>query len=261
MTFAAARYSTLATDRDGAVALIVLDRPEVRNALDRAMRGELRDALARADRDPDVRAVLIAGEGESFCAGGDIHDLHARKALDAAWSPDRIDSAVEALAKPIVGALHGHVLGGGLELALAFTLRIGAADLRCSFSEIGLGIFPGLGGTQRLPRLVGEARALELVLTARVLDAAEALALGLVTRVVPREALRAEALQLAHRLAAGPPIATRIIIDAVRRASDLTRAEGLDYERRMFGLVCATEDKDEGIAAWRERRRPQFKGR
>jgi enoyl-CoA hydratase len=254
-------YTTLLAAREGSVAVVSLNRPAARNALDTVMRAELRDAFAAASRDASIRAVLVTAEGEAFCAGGDIHDLQGRGMLDAAWSPDRIDVAVEQLGKPVVGALHGHVIGGGLEFALAFTLRIGADNLRCALPEIELGIFPGLGGTQRLPRLLGEARALDLILTGRAVDAREALALGLVTRLVALADLRAEAVQVAQRLADGPPIATRVIIEAVRRASDLTRAEGLDYERRLFGLVCGTEDKNEGIAAWREKRRPIFSGR
>jgi enoyl-CoA hydratase/carnithine racemase len=259
--FGDAEYKMLLAARHGSVAVISLNRVSARNALDGTMRAELRDAFAAAERDAGIRAVLVTAEGDGFCAGGDIRDLQARTAVDAAWSPERIDVAVEQLSKPVVGALHGYVLGGGLELALAFTLRIGADNLRCALPEIELGIFPALGGTQRLPRLIGEARALDLILTGRTVEASEALALGLVTRVVPVGELRTEALKLAQRLADGPPIATRVAIEAVRRASDLGRHEGLDYERRLFGLVCSTEDKSEGIAAWRDKRRPKFTGR
>ena len=261
IAFGVTRYGTLLTERDGNVAIISLNRTEARNALGKVLRAEMRDALLAAEQDTEVRAVLITAEGDGFCAGGDIEDLRARTMLDASWSPERIDVVVESLSKPVIGALHGYVLGGGLELALAFTMRIGADNVRCAFPEIKLGIFPGMGGTQRLPRIVGEGRALDLVLTGRSLDANEALAMGLITRIVPLADLRAEALKLAHRLADGPPIATRMVIDAIRRAADLSRADGLDYERKLFGIVCGTEDKSEGIAAWFEKRRPQFKGR
>jgi enoyl-CoA hydratase/carnithine racemase len=152
-------------------------------------------------------------------------------------------------------------VGGGLELALAFTLRVAADDVRCVLSEIELGIFPGLGGTQRLARIVGEARALDLILTARPIDAAMALEIGLVTRVVPARDLRNEALRLAQQLAHGPPVAIRMAIDAARRASDLARSDGLAFERRMFGVVCGSQDKDEGVAAFLERRLARFMGR
>ena len=191
----------------------------------------------------------------------DIASCKARTLLQATWAPDRIDLAIEASSKPVIGALHGYAFGGGLELALAFTMRIAADNLKCGLPEIKLGVFPGLGGTQRLPRIVGEGRALDIILTGRTIEAQEALALGLVTRVVPASELRQAALELARRLGDGPPIATRVVIESVRRASDLGRGEGLDYERRLFGTVCATEDKQEGIAAWLEKRKPNFTGR
>ena len=259
--FGASAYRMLLTEKNGSVAVISLNRTDARNALGREIRAELRDALLSAEADSAIRAVLIAGEGDGFCAGGDIEDLQKRSMLDASWSPERVDVVVESMSKPVVGALHGFTLGGGLELALAFTLRIGADNLRCGFPEIKLGIFPGMGGTQRLPRLVGEAHALDLVLTGRSIDADEALKLGLITRIVPLASLRAEALKIAQRLADGPPVATRVVIDAIRRAADLARTDGLDYERKLFGIVCGTEDKAEGIAAWFDKRRPQFKGR
>ena len=254
-------YANLLTARHGAVALVALNRPGAKNALNEAVRADLREAFAAAERDAAVRAIVVAGEGTSFCAGADIRELQARTVLGATWAPDRIDVAIESATKPVVGALHGYTFGGGLELALAFTIRIAADTLKCGLPEIKLGVFPGLGGTQRLPRIVGEGRALEIILTGRTIDAQEALAIGLVTRVVPEGELRAEALALAKRLADGPPIATRIVVEAVRRASDMGRAEGLDYERRLFGVVCATEDKQEGIAAWLEKRTPTFGGR
>ena len=259
--FGTAAYRLLLTSKEGSVAVISLNRTDARNALSREIRTELRDALLTAERDSAIRAVLITGEGDGFCAGGDIDDLQKRTLLEASWSPDRVDVVVESLSKPVVGALHGFTLGGGLELALTFTLRIGADNLRCGLPEIKLGIFPGMGGTQRLPRLVGEAHALDLVLTGRTLDADEALKLGLITRIVPLASLREEALKIAQKLADGPPVATRVVIDAIRRASDLSRTDGLDYERKLFGIVCGTDDKAEGIAAWFDKRRPEFKGR
>jgi enoyl-CoA hydratase/carnithine racemase len=255
------QYEHLRTERHDAVAVISLDRTRAKNALNEEMRREIRRACTAAAGDDGIRAVLFTGEGDSFCAGADIAELKERTMLRATWSPDRIDTVVEDLGKPVIGALHGHVLGGGLELALAFTMRIAADNFRGALPEIKLGVFPGLGGTQRLPRMVGEGRALDLILTGRTFDAAEALALGLVSAVVPLAELRQRALDLARKLASGPPIATRVVIETVRRASDLGRSEGLDYERRLLGVVCGTQDKDEGVAAWLEKRRPEFKGR
>jgi enoyl-CoA hydratase/carnithine racemase len=254
-------YERLRTERHGAVALVALDRTQAKNALNEALRAEIRHACMAAEQDDQIRAVVFAGEGDSFCAGADIGELQARTMLTTAWAPDRIDLVVEGMSKPVIGALHGHVLGGGFELALAFTLRIAADTFRGALPEIRLGVFPGLGGTQRLPRIVGEARALDLILTGRTIDAQEALALGIVCKVVPAAELRDEALRLAARLADGPPIATRVIVECVRRASDLGRSEGLDYERRLLGIVCGTEDKEEGVAAWLQKRRPTFTGR
>ncbi len=238
-----------------------LNRPEARNALNTPVRQALQTAFQQAENDPDVRAVLVTGEGRHFCAGADIRELQARGMLDSGWAPQRLDTAVEALSKPVIGALHGYVLGGGLELSLAFTARLAADDFRGGFPEVKLGIFPALGGTQRLPRLVGEGRALELMLTGRFVDADEALRIGLVTEVVPAATLHERAMALAQELAAGPPVAMRAIVECVRRAGDLGRADGLDYERRLFGIVCGTQDKAEGVNAWLEKRPARFTGR
>jgi len=254
-------FDHLRTETHDAVALISLNRTSAKNALNEALRSDIRRACQLAERDDAIRAIVFTGEGDSFCAGADIVELKDRTMLRATWSPDRIDTLVEGLGKPVVGALHGHVLGGGFELALAFTMRIAADNFRGALPEIKLGVFPGLGGTQRLPRMIGEARALDLILTGRTIDAAEALALGLVTAVVPLAELRERALDIARKLASGPPIATRVVIETVRRAADLGRSEGLDYERRLLGVVCGTQDKEEGVAAWLEKRRPVFKGR
>jgi enoyl-CoA hydratase len=259
-TMQAGRFEFIRTEQVGAVACILLNRPQARNALNASIRAELRASFSEAEANPSVRAVLVAGEGESFCAGADIKELEARTALGSSWAADRLDTVVESMSKPVVGALQGYTLGGGLELALSFAVRIGADNLKAGFPEIKLGVFPALGGTQRLPRLVGEGRAIELMLTGRIVDANEALRLGLVTEVVPAANLRQYALDFARRLAAGPPVATRVIIEAARRASDLGRSEGLDYERRLFGIVCATSDKQEGVRAWLEKRPPKFTG-
>ena len=245
-------------------ALITLNRPDALNALSFALIRDLGTALDEVAQG-DARALLITGAGpKAFCAGADIKELTGRT-LAAQRQGAELGQAVFArldrMPMASVAIINGYAFGGGLELALAFTIRIAADTLKCGLPEIKLGVFPGLGGTQRLPRIVGEGRALEIILTGRTIDAQEALAIGLVTRVVPEGELRAEALALAQRLADGPPIATRIVIEAVRRASDMGRAEGLDYERRLFGVVCATEDKQEGIAAWLEKRTPTFGGR
>lgn len=247
--------------REGQVLHLRLNRPQARNALSEALRNELITALEAAQADDEVRSVLITAEGKSFCAGADIHELSDRSPLAAAWPGRRLDTAVENVSKPIVAAMQGHVLGGGLELALCFTVRIAASDLKAGLPEVKLGVFPGMGGTQRLPRIVGEGRALEILLTGRMMGAQEALHIGLISEVIEPDQLLPRGMALAQQLANGPPIAMRVIIEAARRASDLGRAEGLDYERRLLGLVCSTEDKLEGTRAWKEKRRPRFKGR
>lgn len=247
--------------QEGAVLQISLDRPDARNALNQPLRADLQEAFQQAEADASVRAVLVTGEGRNFCAGADIHELQARGVLDSSWAPERLDTVVESMTKPIVGALHGYTLGGGLELALTFTIRLAADDFQGGFPEVKLGIFPGLGGTQRLPRMIGEGRALELTLTGRMIDAAEALRVGLVTEVVPANELRNRAMALAQALASGPPVAMQAIIEAIRRAGDLGRTEGLDYERRLFGIVCSTHDKAEGVQAWLEKRPPHYAGK
>lgn len=237
-----------------------LNRPDARNALNTAMRQALQAALLDAEADPEVRCILVMGRGANFCAGADIQELAARTMLSSSWAPDRLDSLIEGLSKPVVGALHGYALGGGMEMALAFTLRIAREDFQGGFPEVKLGVFPALGGTQRLPRLVGEARAMELMLTGRRFDAQEALAMGLVARVVPASSFDDDAMSLARGIAEGPPVAIRAIVEGVRRAGDLSRRDGLDYERKLFGIVCGTADKQEGTRAWIEKRKPTFTG-
>ncbi|ETF01081.1 enoyl-CoA hydratase [Advenella kashmirensis W13003] len=243
------------------VAHLSLNRPDSRNALNQEMRDALKDALLTAEADDRIRAILVTGEGANFCAGADIRQLEARSTLSSSWAPERLDTVVESLSKPVVGALHGYVLGGGMELSLTFTIRLIADNFQGGFPEVKLGVFPALGGTQRLPRLIGEARTLDLMLTGRVFDANEALALGIAAEVVAADQLLERGLALTRKLALGPPVAMRAIVECVRRASDLSLRDGLDYERRLFGIVCGTDDKNEGIRAWLEKRKPTFTGK
>lgn len=247
-------------EKRDAVVRISLNRPDSRNALNTQLRTELRAALGAAGEDPEVRAVLLTGEGESFCAGADIYELERRRALDSAWADDRLDDAVESLSKPVVVELRGYTLGGGMELSLACTARLAADDLQWGFPEIRLGIFPALGATQRLPRIVGEGRALDLILTGRRASADEALACGVVTTVAPAAEIRDRSWEYTERIGKLPPVALRVATEAVRKSFDLSRRDGIDYERRLFGLVCGTDDKQEGAQAWIERRKPEFTG-
>jgi enoyl-CoA hydratase/carnithine racemase len=243
------------------VAVVSISRSDVRNALNDDLREQLIDAFESLSAVGDVRCVVLRGNGADFCAGADITELADRTPQAAAWPRRRIDLAMERAAWPVVAALRGNVLGGGLEIALACTVRIAGESFRGGLPEVGLGVIPGLGGTQRLPRIVGEAVALDMILTGRLIDAAEALSLGLVSRVVPDEALDEEALSVAVRLAGRAPLAVRAAIEAVRASSDLARERGIEAERALYALLCATEDKAEGVRAWQEKRRPEFKGR
>lgn len=248
-------------DRQPPIFHISFNRPEARNALNEDLRRALREALNAAEADSEARCVLLTGEGPDFCAGADIKQLGQRTMLGSAWAADRLDTLVESLSKPVVAALHGNTLGGGFELSLACTMRLAASDLRVGLPEIKLGVFPALGATQRLPRIIGEAIALDLILTGRTIDADQALRWGIVSKVVPTGELRAAAWELALVLARRPPIAMRVATDAVRRSSDMSRSDGIEFERRLFGLVCGTEDKSEGVTAWIEKRSPEFRGR
>jgi enoyl-CoA hydratase/carnithine racemase len=242
-------------EQTGAVLRLSINRAAKRNALSLAVRQGLADGLARAAADASVRVVLITGEGPHFSAGADITELAVRTVEDAGWPTLQLGNVIESVGKPVIAELRGYTLGGAMEMALACTFRVGSDDLRWGFPEIELGVFPASGGTQRLPRIVGEARALELVLTGRQGDAEEALRLGLISACVPPDELRACSMALAERLAGLLPAAVRVATDAVRRASDMSRHDGLDYERRLYALLWAGErGTRSGVQEWVDQR-------
>ncbi|MDW8479322.1 MAG: enoyl-CoA hydratase-related protein [Xanthomonadales bacterium] len=258
-------FRNLSVSDDGAVRRILIDRPAKLNALDRATIGELELAFAQAKAEPAVRVVVLAGAGErAFVAGADIEELARAtpaEALAMARAGQRMMRAVETLGKPVIARIQGFALGGGLELAMACHLRVAGRRARLGQPEIKLGLLPGFGGTQRLPRLVGRAAALELLLTGEPIDAERALALGLVHRVVEDERLDAEVAALAARLAEAAPLALAAILDAVALAADAPLDLGLDWEAQAFAAVAASEDMREGTRAFLEKRRPVFTGR
>ncbi len=224
------------------------------------------ELLARVeewDADDEVRCVIIAGSDDVFAAGGDIQALRTRNASDALAQAGhaRFWSRLAACRMPLVAAVSGYALGGGLELALACDLVVAAEGSELGQPEIMLGLIPGGGGTQRLARSVGKQRAMELVLTGRRIDAAEAERMGLVNRVAPKRRWLDEALDLARTVAERPPLAARLAKQAVLVAEETSLAAGLDEERRLFERAVATEDRIEGVSAFLERRRPQFRGR
>ena len=245
------------------VALVTLDRREALNALSSGLLAELDAKLAALDADPDCRAIVITGAGErAFAAGADVRELSAETpdtlhASDPFAAVDR----VATLATPTIAAVRGFALGGGCELAMACDMLIAGDDAKFGQPEILIGVIPGAGGTQRLARAIGKARAMELVLTGRRIDATEADRLGLVTRVVPAAETVATALELAATIAAMPPLAVRAAKAAVRAGQDLALADGLRYERDRFEALFATDDQREGMAAFLEKRRATWTGR
>jgi enoyl-CoA hydratase len=258
-------YEHLLIERDGAVAIVTLNRPRVLNALNTATIRELGHAMAAFGADPDVRAVVLTGAGEkAFVAGADINELAVQSPAEGkehATAGQRVFDAIEALGKPVVAAINGFALGGGCELAMACTLRIAADNARFGQPEINLGLTPGYAGSQRLPRLVGRGRALEMLLTGEMIGAARAYEIGLVNRVVPAADLRAEAVKLAALLAGKAPVALRYILEAVHHGAEMPLAQAQHLETSLFGLVASTDDMKEGTRAFLEKRPAAWKGR
>jgi enoyl-CoA hydratase len=258
-------YQHLLLDRDGAVAVITINRPDKRNALNRETIDELRRAVLALKHDDGVRAVVITGAGDkAFIAGADINELAVQTPVggrEHGHQGQHVLDLIETMGKPVVAAINGVALGGGCELAMACTIRIAADTARLGQPEINLGLMPGYAGSQRLPRLVGKGRALELLLTGDAITAAEAHRIGLVNRVVPAAELAAEARKLAATLAEKAPVAARYIIDAVNRGLEMSSTEAQLYEATLFGLLSTTEDMREGTKAFLEKRKPEFKGK
>jgi len=247
------------------ITTITLDRPDVMNAISQQMRRELSAAVRAADADEQVRVIVLRGAGErAFCAGADVREFLPPQSLVAARQ-DRAgpiwNDLISAARKPVVAAVHGYCLGGGLEIAMACDVRIAAEDAVFGLPEVRLGIIPGAGGTQRLPRLVGLGHALRLILSGQRIDAVEALRIGLVTDVVPAQELVSRALGYATQLSQGAPRALEYAKEAILRGSELSLADGLRLEADLSTLLMSTDDRAEGAAAFRERRPARFTGR
>jgi enoyl-CoA hydratase len=255
----------LILERDGAVAVVTVNRPKVLNALNTATLEELRRTVLELKHDESVRVVIITGAGDkAFIAGADINELAVQSPVggrEHALAGQHVFDLIEHMGKPVIAAINGYALGGGCELAMACTLRVAADTAKLGQPEINLGIIPGYAGTQRLTRLVGRGRALEILLTGDQIPAQEAHRLGLVNRVVPAPELMTAVKQLAAALATKAPVAIRYILDAVDKGLDMPFAEAQIFEATLFGLVASTDDMREGTKAFLEKRKPDFKGR
>jgi enoyl-CoA hydratase len=257
-------YDTLRVVRDGGVATLTIDRPEKRNALSAQVRTELVRALDDLDQDGTTRVVVITGAGsKAFVAGADIAEFAQRTPIEqrAAMEGRRVFDVLAAFPKPTIASINGVALGGGCELALACDLRIAARSARLGQPEVNLGILPGGGGTQRLPRLVGMGRAMRMILTGELITAEQAESIGLVDEVADDDVLVDRTRELAERIAGHSPIALKLIKQAVRASAEMPLAAGLELERELFITAFASEDRQEGVAAFLEKRAPRFQGR
>ena len=252
-------------EKQGAIAYVTVNRPKVLNALNTATWQDLQTAFEDAQNDPVVRGVILTGAGEkAFIAGADIGGLAQATTVTAERSSrfgQLVLDLIENLGKPVVAAINGFALGGGCETAMACTIRIAAEHAKFGQPEVKLGLLPGGGGTQRLPRLVGKGRALQLILTGGLINAQEAYRIGLVNEIVPAAALIARAESILNEFAANAPIAVKYALDAVNSGLETSQHEGLALEASYFGLCAGTEDKNEGTAAFLEKRAPRFVGR
>jgi enoyl-CoA hydratase len=256
-------YQNILVTKDGAVAVVTLNRPKALNALNSELLSELVAAFEGFDADDSVRVIVLTGSDRAFAAGADIKEMAPQSYMDMfksnffAAAADRI----AAVRKPIIAAVAGYALGGGCELAMLCDFILAADTAKFGQPEINLGVMPGIGGTQRLTRFVGKSKAMEMCLTGRNMDAAEAERSGLVSRVVPAAELMTEALKAAHKIAEQSVPIVMMTKETVNRAYETTLAEGIRFERRLFHAMFATEDQKEGMAAFGEKRKPAFKDR
>jgi enoyl-CoA hydratase len=257
-------YETLLLERAGRVAIVTINRPDKRNALNIKTREEGAAVLEELRSDDSVGVAVFTGAGDkAFVAGADIAEFSGRTAITQreVMMGRSLFTAIDAFPKPVIAMINGYCLGGGCELALACDIRIASESASFGQPEINLGIIPGGGGTQRLTRLVGEGKAMELILTGEIIDAKTAFAIGLVNQVVPGDQLKAKTMEIANRIADKSPIALRLAKEAVKLASRSNLDEGLRREVDLFALCFSSEDKDEGVRAFLEKRKPVFKGK
>jgi len=252
-------------EKKNGIAYITVNRPAVRNALNAQTVWDLKTAFEMAQNDEEIRVVILTGSGDkAFVAGADINELATQTPVsgrDYGLAGQAVFNYIEQLGKPVIAAINGYALGGGCELAMACTLRIASENAMLGQPEVKLGIIPGYGGSQRLPRLVGRGIALQILLTGDMVPASEALRIGLVNQVVPAAELIPTAESIARKIMANGPVAVRLCLEAVNRGLEMTQEEGLFLEATLFGLTCATEDMKEGLGAFLSKRPPNFKGK
>jgi enoyl-CoA hydratase len=252
-------------EKKGGIAHVTVNRPQVLNALNTPTWSDLRTAFEDARDDDAIRGVILTGAGDkAFIAGADIGELAQLAAFEAQQSSrfgQQVLDLIEGLGKPVIAAVNGFALGGGCETAMACTIRIAVESARFGQPEVALGLLPGGGGTQRLPRLVGKGRALHLILSGEMIGAQEAYRIGLINEIVPAGELITRAEAILHKIASNGPIAVKFSLEAVNKGMETSQSEGLLLEASHFGLCAATEDKKEGTAAFLEKRAPQFHGR
>ena len=257
-------FETLRLDRQGRVAIITINRPDKRNALNIKTREEGAALLDQLREDDSVGVVVFTGAGDkAFVAGADIGEFAGRTAITQreVMTSRSLFTAIDTFPKPVIAMINGYCLGGGCELALACDIRIASENASFGQPEINLGIIPGGGGTQRLTRLIGEGKAMEMILTGEIIDARTAFSIRLVNQVVPADQLQAKTLEMANRIAEKSPVALQLAKEAVKLASKSNLDEGLRREVDLFALCFSTEDKNEGVSAFLEKRKPAFKGR
>ncbi len=259
-----ADFQDILVAKEGPLAVVSINRPKALNALNSRVLSELGEAMAALGDDPEARVILVTGEGRAFVAGADIKEM---KDMDLVTfrrfiaHGQKVFYLIDTLEKPVMAVVNGFALGGGCELAMACDFRVASDQAKFGLPEVGLGIFPGFGGTQRAPRLLGRGMASELTFSANMIDAAEALRIGLVNHVYPADKLMEEAKKIAMAIARQAPLAVARAKTAVKMAGDTTLEAGLAFERDAMALTFATEDKAEGMAAFMEKRKPEFKGR
>jgi enoyl-CoA hydratase len=258
-------FKFIAYDKSEGIATITLNRPEALNAFSKEVIEEIMHALEDVKNDENVRVVVLTGAGEkAFSAGADIKamiGMTALKARELSLMGERLCLSLENLEKPVIAALNGYALGGGLEVAMSCDLRIASENARVGQTEINIGLIPGWGGTQRLTRLIGRTKAKELVFTGRMIDAKTAEQLGIVNMVVPADKFRETVRQFALELASKAPVAIRVAKALINKGADISLDSALALEREGFAVVASTEDLKEGVSAFTEKRKPAFKGR